>query len=96
VCQHHGLDIGAGRQFSEFIGQQVFLDVVADIPRLFLRGHELPAAGLDQLPFIFIDRVGHLGDQEIGVFGELRNSIARAGVAGKDDRPVDCVKSVGV
>ena len=96
VCQHDSLDICVGRQFSEFVGQQVFLDVVADIPCLFLRGHELPAAGFDQLPFIFIDRVGHLGDQQIGAFGELRDSIARASVAGKDDRPVDCVKSVGV
>ena len=27
MCQYHRLDVGARRQFSDFIGQQVLLDV---------------------------------------------------------------------
>jgi hypothetical protein len=29
MCQYHRLDVGARRQFSDFVGQQMLLDVVA-------------------------------------------------------------------
>jgi len=90
--QHHVLT-PACAAICRPLREEVFFRHVPDRASLLLGRHHLPAADLDLLCLIVIDRSGHFGNQQIGALGErhrrhrsdrcLREDTERSGVSNR-------------
>jgi hypothetical protein len=95
VRQHYGFDVGARRHLPNGIGSHMGLGRLSHDAGLLGGGHYLPLSVINQLLLAVLDRID-FRDQQIGPFGEFRDLVAGAGIAGKNHYAIGRIKAIGV